>query len=86
MSNVKGERHRIYITVLHQYNENLSDVFNKEDSPQQQMDQISLGYHFYRLQSPKKHRSDSTSIITPDKVLKCMIALKIQYTLKFSQP
>ena len=75
MSNVKGERHKIYTIALHQYNENLTDVYNnKEDLPQRQMDQISLGYHFYRLQSPKKHRSDSTSIITPDKVLKCIIA------------
>ena len=54
------------MTVLYQYSENQAVVFNKEDLPQQQMDQINLGYHFYRLQSPKKHsRSDSTSI-TPD--------------------
>lgn len=63
LSNVKGERYRIYTTALHEYNENLSDVFNKEDLPQQQMDQINLGYHFYRLQSPKKHRSDSTMLL-----------------------
>lgn len=54
----------VHVTALHQYNENLSNVYNnKEDLPQQQMDQINLGYHFYRLQSPTKHRSDSTTLL-----------------------